>query len=138
MSVGTTHGSRRHVVANIGDLPPGERLIVQIGRRSIGVYNVDGVLYALANVCPHQGAPLCLGTQGGAMLGSRPRVYEFGREGMIVRYPWHGFAFGIDDGRALADPDAMRVQTYDVHAEGDDIVIYIGRRPVRTGEREDT
>jgi nitrite reductase (NADH) small subunit len=125
MTVGTRREAQRHVVAKIGELPPRQRLIVQIGRRSIGVYNVDGILYALANVCPHHGAPLCLGTQGGAMLRSRPSEYQLGREGMIVRCPWHGFAFGIDDGRALADPDTMRVQTYDVHAEGDDVVLCI-------------
>ena len=48
-----------HVVARVSELPPGARRIVEIGRRSIGVFNVNGKLYALRNACPHQGAPLC-------------------------------------------------------------------------------
>ncbi|MBO0705932.1 MAG: Rieske 2Fe-2S domain-containing protein, partial [Candidatus Dormibacteraeota bacterium] len=45
----------RYVVAPVEDLPPGERRIVEIDRRSIGVFNVDGRLFALRNRCPHQG-----------------------------------------------------------------------------------
>ena len=36
----------RHVVANVADIPPGERLLVTIAGRSIGVFNVDGRFYA--------------------------------------------------------------------------------------------
>ena len=57
----SSEATKRHVVARVADIPPGERLIVDIAGRSIGVFNVDGRFYALRNSCPHQGGPLCLG-----------------------------------------------------------------------------
>lgn len=45
----------------VEELSPGSRIIVQGGRFGIGVFNSDGALYALANRCPHDGAPVCLG-----------------------------------------------------------------------------
>jgi nitrite reductase (NADH) small subunit len=100
----------RHIVANAKDLEPGSHVIVEIGRRSIGVYNVAGTLYGIANMCPHHRAPLCLGTQGSAMLPSRPQEYEIGLKDRIVRCPWHGFAFDLADGRSLAYPETLRAR----------------------------
>ena len=48
---------------------PGERKLVEIGGRSIGVFNVDGEYYALRNRCPHQGGPLCDGLPVRAAAG---------------------------------------------------------------------
>ena len=52
---------QRHVVAQAEQLPPGSSLIVELGGRSIGVFNHEGSLHALRNSCPHHGAPLCRG-----------------------------------------------------------------------------
>ncbi|HEY2440280.1 MAG TPA: Rieske 2Fe-2S domain-containing protein, partial [Solirubrobacteraceae bacterium] len=52
---------RSVVVARADEIAPGERKIVQIGSRSIGVFNVAGEYFALRNRCPHQGGPLCQG-----------------------------------------------------------------------------
>ena len=49
------------VVATVDEIPPGARKIVDVGGRSIGVFNVGGEFFALLNRCPHQGGPLCLG-----------------------------------------------------------------------------
>ena len=56
---------RRRVACAVRDVPPGERRIVEIEGRSIGVFNVDGRFYALHNGCPHKGGPLCEGRVGG-------------------------------------------------------------------------
>jgi len=45
---------RRHEICPLDQLQPGERKIVQIGKRSIGVFNIHGQLYAIKNSCPHQ------------------------------------------------------------------------------------
>ena len=68
----------RHVVCAADELPPGSRTIVEIDGRSIGVFNVDGELFAIRNSCPHRGAPLCEGTIGGTMLPSDPHSYVYG------------------------------------------------------------
>ena len=37
----------------------GERRVVELGGRSVGVFRLDGDYFALADRCPHRGAPLC-------------------------------------------------------------------------------
>ena len=49
----------QHRVGHLREIPDREALIVDVNRRSIGVFNVDGRLYAVRNVCPHKQAPLC-------------------------------------------------------------------------------
>lgn len=115
---------QRHTVGPLADLPPGSHRIVEVRGRSIGVFNIDGRLYALRNVCPHHGAPLCLGTVTGRMLPSERYRYEYGMHGRILRCPWHGYEFGIEDGRSVLNPETLRVRTYDVEVDGGQIVLY--------------
>ena len=51
----------RHVIAAAGDIKPGEKKLVTVKGREIGVFNVGGEYYALANRCPHAGGPMCEG-----------------------------------------------------------------------------
>jgi nitrite reductase/ring-hydroxylating ferredoxin subunit len=120
---------RRVVVGTVGDMPAGERRIVVPfrGRAGIGVFNVDGRFHALRNICPHRLGPLCTGRVGGQPVASRPpssagATLTVEREGEILRCPWHNWAFDITDGRCLTDP-AVRVKTYPVVVEGDDVVV---------------
>ena len=103
-----------HVVAAAVELPPGTRRIIEVEGRSIGVFNVDGRYYALRNACPHQGAPLCLGSIGGTMVESRPGEYRWEREGEILRCPWHGWEFDLTDGKSVFNPHRTRVRSYRV------------------------
>lgn len=111
--------TQRHVVCRTAELPPGERRIVEVGSRSIGVFNVHGKYYALRNVCPHQMAPLCKGVVTGTTLPSRPGEYRWAREGEILRCPWHAWEFDITTGRSVFNPHKMRVKTYEVSVEPD-------------------
>ena len=106
----------RHVVGRVGELPPGERQIVDVDGRSIGVFNVHGQFYALRNSCPHQAAPLCLGAIKGMTLPSKPGEYLWARDGEILRCPWHGWEFDITTVRSIFNPHKMRVRTYEVTA----------------------
>jgi len=60
-------------VGPLGDFLAGRMRIVDVGGRSVGVYNTGSELFAVLNVCPHQFAPVCDGTVSGTMLpfGSR-------------------------------------------------------------------
>lgn len=110
----------KHVVGFVRDLPPGKRIIVTLKGRSIGVFNVNGTYYALRNACPHQGAPLCVGSVVGMTfpsLPSHPDEYLYGREGEIVRCPWHGWEFDITNGKSIFNPHKYRVKTYEVTIE---------------------
>jgi 3-phenylpropionate/trans-cinnamate dioxygenase ferredoxin subunit len=104
----------RHVACRAEELPPGSRMIVEAGGRSIGVYNVGGDYLAIRNRCPHQGGPLCEGVQVGAVTSERPGDYRYARPGEIVRCPWHGWEFDLRTGASWFDPERRRVRAYEV------------------------
>jgi nitrite reductase/ring-hydroxylating ferredoxin subunit len=107
------------VVAKTTEIPVGGRKIVEISGLSIGVFNVDGKFYALRNSCPHQGAPLCRGPIKGTAEPSPPGEYVWGREGEILRCPWHGWEFDILTGQTIFNPHRVRVKSYEVSVEPD-------------------
>ena len=109
---------RAYRVAYVSELPPGERKIVELEGRSIGVFNVDGRFYAIRNACPHQGAPLCLGRLSGTAVASEPGKYEWGLEGRVIRCPWHGWEFDVTTGLSVFNPHRTRVRNYRVTVGG--------------------
>jgi len=109
--------TERHVVCRVEELPPGERKIVDVAGRSIGVFNVKGTYYALRNRCPHHGAPLCRGILKDLVLGPAPYHYQVDREGEVLQCPWHGWEFDVTNGRSVFNPHRIRVRRYDVTVE---------------------
>ena len=107
----------KHIVGTTAEIGPGQRKIVEVNGISIGVFNVNGTYYALRNRCPHQGAPLCLGSLKGTALPSQPGEYVWAREGEILRCPWHGWEFDVTTGRSVCSPYQVRVRAYDVTVE---------------------
>lgn len=87
----------------LGDLAPGERRIVSVEDKSIGVFNTGSQIVAVLNICPHALAPICLGALGGTTLPSKPGEFVWGRENEILRCPWHGWEFDLHSGQCLTD-----------------------------------
>jgi nitrite reductase (NADH) small subunit len=114
--------AKRHAVAAVDEIPPGGRKIVKVRGREVGVFNLGGRFYALKNVCVHQGARVCLGKVMGTTLPSDVYQFEYGREGEILRCPWHGWEYDIRTGTSLFDPD-VRVVSYPVEIEHDQVYI---------------
>ena len=113
----------RHVVGRAADLPPGERKLVKAGGREIGVFNVHGAYYALANICPHGGGSLCEGFITGLSVAPRPGQYDLIRAGEFLRCPLHGWDFEIATGQSYCDPKNTRLRTFHAAVEhGADLV----------------
>jgi nitrite reductase/ring-hydroxylating ferredoxin subunit len=107
----------KHVVARVDEVPPGARKIVEVGGRSIGIFNLGGDFFALRNRCPHQGGPLCEGRVWGALEADRPGELRYSRGGEILACIWHGWEFDIRTGQSWCDPARLRVRLYDVEVE---------------------
>lgn len=105
-------------------VPPGQKVLVQLHGRMIGIFNVGGNFYALANRCPHQGAPVCLGRIRPQISADRPAEVCFGSEGAILRCPWHQWEFEIKTGRAVVDPK-LRIVTYETEEIDGVITVYL-------------
>jgi 3-phenylpropionate/trans-cinnamate dioxygenase ferredoxin subunit len=102
----------RHVVAAVGEIAEGERKLVTLEGREIGVFNVKGEFYALLNKCPHSGAELCRGMVIGLAQSDEPGEYGLTRPGEFLRCPWHGWEFDIRTGQSWFDPKRVRARAY--------------------------
>ena len=69
--------------------------------------NVGGELYAVEDVCTHDGGAL----DAGELDGTR------------VMCPRHGAFFDVTTGRALTLPAVIPLPTYAVHVDGDDVTV---------------
>jgi len=115
-------GAQQWPVAQVSELPPGARCMVEVKGHSIGLFNVNGAFIAVLNLCPHELAPVCRGRVGGTTLPSPPGTYCWGRQGEVLACPWHGWEFDLLSGMALADR-RVRLRRYPVTVEDDTIYI---------------
>ena len=108
----------RYDVGSEEELPPGSCKIVEVGGRSIGVFNVKGNLRALLNLCPHGGAPLCRGVVGGMSTAAKPGLdVTWEREGEIFAAP--GTVGSTRSDRVRPSPILrIRVKTFAVSDRG--------------------
>lgn len=95
--------------------------MVDVGGHRVGLFRVGDALHALADRCPHRGAPLC-GGRIATPIEAGPSGLTLGEPHSIVRCPWHKWEFEIATGRALADAK-LRVRRYAVRVEGDEVVV---------------
>jgi 3-phenylpropionate/trans-cinnamate dioxygenase ferredoxin component len=83
------------LVAVEGEIPDGERKLVEANGISIGIFHHRGAWYALRNHCLHRGGPVATGAL----------------EGDELVCPWHGYRYDVTNGCLLADPTA-RLEMY--------------------------
>jgi len=107
----------QHIVATVDDIPPGQRKLVNVEGRDIGIFNVGGEYFAVGNRCPHEGASLCKGRIVGLVESSEPGSYRFSRRGELLRCPWHGWEFDLRTGKSWCEPDRTKVRSYDLKVE---------------------
>jgi len=93
--------------ARIADIPPGSIKVVELADEEIALCNVDGHIYAIANLCTHDGGPLDQGCL----------------DGHAVECPRHGARFDVRTGAVLALPAVIPVPTYRIEIHGDDIMV---------------
>lgn len=118
----------RFYAAKMTEIPENGKKIVEINGIEVGLFRVNGEWKAWRNYCPHMAAPVCKGKVCGTTLPSLVYEYEYGKEGQILRCPWHGWEFDLTTGRQLVDP-SVRLRGYTVEAEGDDLYVYLPGSP---------
>lgn len=101
----------------MNEIPDGARRVVSVAGRLIGVFNIAGEFFALRNVCPHQGGPLCEGDVYSSLDSSEPGVYEYNDSRKFLQCPWHGWEFDLKTGQSWFDPKRTRVRPYPVRVE---------------------
>lgn len=110
------------VIGHLRNFPDNQFRIVEVNGRSIGVFRRGNEFYALRNVCPHKGGPLCRGTVSGSVVPSDPDSYVYEDDQLVVRCPWHGWEFSLQSGKGQFGAANLRVASYAVRLEGDSVV----------------
>jgi 3-phenylpropionate/trans-cinnamate dioxygenase ferredoxin component len=88
-------------VCSESELQPGERKIVSTDVAEIAVFNLDGELFAIEDVCTHDGGELATGRCDGDQ----------------IICPRHGARFCIRNGKALTAPAYENIETFPVRFE---------------------
>jgi 3-phenylpropionate/trans-cinnamate dioxygenase ferredoxin subunit len=93
--------------AKVGDVPVGRAVTVEVNDEDIALCNVGGEIYAVANVCTHDGGPL----GEGHLYGDQ------------IECPRHGARFDVRSGAVKSLPAIVPIDTYQVKVEGDEIMV---------------
>ena len=120
----SANGRRRHLVCKADALAPGDRIVRDFDKLSVGVFNVHGRFYALHNRCPHRGGALCLGPVTGTARTDAGFRFVYEREGEVLRCAWHGWEFEIESGRSLVD-ERIRAKTFAVEVEDGNVYVLV-------------
>ena len=75
-------------VATVGELPDGSKKLVEIDGRPIALFHINGVFYAVDDVCTHDGGPLAEGEV----------------TGFEIECPRHGARFDLRTGKPACMP----------------------------------
>jgi NAD(P)H-dependent nitrite reductase small subunit len=95
--------------ADLGSIPSGEGIVLEIEGKRIALFHCDGTYYATDNTCAHRGGPL-----GEGLV-----------EGTKVVCPWHGWEFDVSSGTCLNNPKA-KIATYPTRVEGESVLVDVG------------
>lgn len=95
-------------VGKLSKLPAGQMLETEVDGEQYVVCNVGGTLYGMSGYCPHAGGPLGQGAL---------------HDDTVV-CPWHAWEFNCRTGESTGGA-IVRVQTYAVKIDGDDILMDI-------------
>jgi nitrite reductase (NADH) small subunit len=96
-------------VAAVGEVSPGEGRVVEAGGRTLALFNVDGVFYAIDNACSHRGGPLGEGDL----------------EGTVVSCPWHAWRWDVTSGANVNNP-AVRVACFQARVQDGAVFVHLG------------
>jgi metal-sulfur cluster biosynthetic enzyme/nitrite reductase/ring-hydroxylating ferredoxin subunit len=96
-------------VATLGELAEGTSLFVEVDDQPVALFRVDGQIYAVDDVCTHDGGPLADGKL----------------HGTEVECDRHGARFDLRTGSALSMPAVENVRSHHVKVEGDTIYVAI-------------
>ena len=114
-------------VSRDSEFKDGERRIVFIGDREIGVFKEGGRYYAYSNVCLHQGGPACEGliiakVEEKIMPDKTSRGLSFSSTERHFVCPWHGYEYDIRTGEFVGDR-RQKLRSYQVVQKGENVYV---------------
>jgi len=111
-------------------LPTGGRItLCEVDGQRVGLVRVAGELHAVADRCPHRGAPICAyGELVADVSALANAAAEAPAEPTLLRCPWHKWDFDPTTGVCPVSP-RFRLKRYHVWEDGADVVVSLDPRP---------
>jgi len=114
------------VVALTEDVLEGGRVVVDVDGTEVGIFRLDGQLFAWENRCAHAGGPVCQGVLMNRVVErlddeKRSLGDDFSDELHIV-CPWHGYEYDVRTGEHPAD-SRLRLRRVDVEEQEGEILV---------------
>lgn len=103
-------------IAVLAELPPNSRIIAEVDDKIVALFNINGEIYAIDDVCTHDDGPLSDGTL----------------EGYQIACPRHGAKFDVRNGKVLTMPATRNTGSYEIKVEGQGIFIRTGTAATAT------
>jgi nitrite reductase/ring-hydroxylating ferredoxin subunit len=118
---------------SVEEFPEGMLRIISIQDREIGVLRWEGGWFALRNICPHLGGPVCAGTVRPCLTEETPwsgdLILEPDRP--VLTCPWHFWEFDLRTGQSVTGRE--RIKTYPVYINAGRVTIEMPGSRVRAG-----
>ena len=115
------------LIGKVNDFKEGDRRIIYLGDKEIGVFRHEGQFFAYSNYCLHQGGPACEGlTIAHVEERLRPNKTSMGlffsETQMNFVCPWHGYEYDMKTGECVADRK-LKLRRYEVVQKGDELYV---------------
>ena len=94
-------------LGKVGDIPEGSGKMYDLGDRWVGVFKVDGELFAMDDICSHMEAYL----------------HEGAMEGHEVECDAHGARFDVRTGAVTEGPAFVGLDTYGLRVVGEEFEV---------------
>lgn len=98
-------------VAAASEVPVGKVHVIEVDGKAVALCNVDGTVYAIDDVCTHDGGPLDQGELDGAQIECPRHGARFDvRTGKVLTLPAvrgvHPYVTEVRDGEIYLDPES--------------------------------
>lgn len=110
--------------------------LAEFADRSITHLEVEGVpvgvmrwrrrVFAVRDVCPHMGGPVCGSIGPGLAISGNGRLAADTTR-PVIRCAWHGWEFDLESGRSVTDP-RLRVTSFATNVEDGRLLIDVRHR----------
>ena len=96
-------------VATRTQLSSAGKMLVEVDDRLVVLFQIEGQVYCIDDVCTHDGGPLSEGALDGTQIAC----------------PRHGAKFDVCTGKALSMPATEATVAHQVKLDGDDVLVRI-------------
>jgi len=99
-------------VAQADEFQPGQRIVVEISKKWVAVFNVGGDYHAIQDICSHDGGDLADGELTGCEIAC----------------PRHGARFDIRTGKVMSAPALVDIPAFEVRVLDGQVQVATARK----------